>query len=569
VALILIFFLLYLTFHSFRQSLMIFTAVPLAAIGGVIALYLREMNFSISAGVGFIALFGVAVLNGIVLIAEFNRLEKEEPLLDPYSRVLKGLKIRLRPVIITAAVASLGFLPMALSVSAGAEVQKPLATVVIGGLISSTFLTLVVLPVIYLIFSGSRSKIIGRTTPLAVGILVLLLITPFSSPAQEAPATCYTLKQATDRALTMNGIVTSSLMEVESQKKLKQSAWNIDKTNIGFQYGQFNSGFNDNEFTVSQTLEFPSTYINQGRLASARITQAEMKSLYAKNEITAEVKSIYFQLLYCNARLKLLRSEDSIYGNFYRAAQLRFQKGETNLLEKVNAELQHLSVKNQITQALADIHIQECRLQTVLNERGEIMIADSELVKIPLVIPDDSLALIRNPLLSFLENQIRVSGLEKQVESSRLAPDLSVGYFNQSNREVSSGGRFDGVQAGIGIPLFFGSQKGKIESARLNEAIARNDYQFQSVTLRHQLHILVQEYEKYRTSLEYFEYAALNQAAIIVGQANRSYFSGAIDYMEYVQNLRQGIDIRTNYLETLNAYNQSVISIEKLTNNFN
>ena len=129
----------------------------MSAIGGVFALWMRDMNFSISAGVGFIALFGVAVLNGIVLIAEFNRLEKEG-ITDITERVLKGLHTRLRPVIMTAAVASLGFLPMALSTSAGAEVQKPLATVVIGGLITATFLTLVVLPVFYIIFSPARFR---------------------------------------------------------------------------------------------------------------------------------------------------------------------------------------------------------------------------------------------------------------------------------------------------------------------------------------------------------------------------------------------------------------------------
>ncbi len=151
VALALIFLLLYFTFHSFKQGLLIFTAIPLSAIGGIIALWLRGMPFSISAGVGFIALFGVAVLNGIVLIAEFNRLKKEGSL-SIHDIVLKGTETRLRPVLMTALVASLGFLPMALSQGSGAEVQRPLATVVIGGLITATLLTLVVLPVLYTYF---------------------------------------------------------------------------------------------------------------------------------------------------------------------------------------------------------------------------------------------------------------------------------------------------------------------------------------------------------------------------------------------------------------------------------
>lgn len=156
-ALLLIFMLLFFTFNSVKQSILIFTAIPMAAIGGVFALLLRGMPFSISAGVGFIALFGVAVLNGIVLIAEFNRLKKEG-MTNLNDIILQGTKIRLRPVLMTAAVASLGFLPMALATSAGAEVQKPLATVVIGGLISSTILTLIVLPCLHIYFERIGSK---------------------------------------------------------------------------------------------------------------------------------------------------------------------------------------------------------------------------------------------------------------------------------------------------------------------------------------------------------------------------------------------------------------------------
>ena len=158
IALGLILVLLYFTFKSIKQALLIFTAIPLSAIGGVFALSLRGMPFSISAGIGFIALFGIAVLNGIVLISYFNQL-KAEGILEPLQRVLIGTKTRLRPVLMTAAVASLGFLPMALSTSGGAEVQKPLATVVIGGLFSATLLTLIVLPILYLMLeSGFKRK---------------------------------------------------------------------------------------------------------------------------------------------------------------------------------------------------------------------------------------------------------------------------------------------------------------------------------------------------------------------------------------------------------------------------
>ncbi|MEY3689212.1 MAG: hypothetical protein RIT37_774, partial [Bacteroidota bacterium] len=156
IALILIFILLYFAFSSVKLSLLIYSAIPLSAIGGVLFLALRGMPFSISAGIGFIALFGVAVLNGIVLVAEFVRL-KESGMKNVMRIVLMGTKIRLRPVLMTACVASLGFLPMALSNGSGAEVQRPLATVVIGGLFSATLLTLFVLPMVYILFESTGS----------------------------------------------------------------------------------------------------------------------------------------------------------------------------------------------------------------------------------------------------------------------------------------------------------------------------------------------------------------------------------------------------------------------------
>ena len=157
VALVLIFILLYFTFHSVINGLIIYTAIPLSAVGGIIALWIRGMPFSISAGVGFIALFGVAVLNGIVLMSEFRDLKKQG-MTDLHKIIMTGTKVRLRPVLMTALVASLGFLPMALSQGSGAEVQKPLATVVIGGLVSATLLTLIILPVVFLLVERKMQK---------------------------------------------------------------------------------------------------------------------------------------------------------------------------------------------------------------------------------------------------------------------------------------------------------------------------------------------------------------------------------------------------------------------------
>jgi cobalt-zinc-cadmium resistance protein CzcA len=151
--------LLYTTFGAVRPALLIYFNIPIAATGGIVALMLRGMPFSISAAVGFIALFGVAVLNGVVMVSYFIELRRHGRSVE--DAVLDGAELRLRPVLMTALVAGLGFVPMALSSGAGAEVQRPLATVVIGGLVTSTALTLLVLPALYRWFESERMEVRG------------------------------------------------------------------------------------------------------------------------------------------------------------------------------------------------------------------------------------------------------------------------------------------------------------------------------------------------------------------------------------------------------------------------
>ncbi len=200
ISLLLIFLLLYFAFNSVKHGLLIYSAIPLSAIGGILFLALRGMPFSISAGIGFIALFGVAVLNGIVLISEYNRIKKDGET-DLKQIVLQGTKHRLRPVLMTAFVASLGFLPMALSNGAGAEVQRPLATVVIGGLLIATFLTLFVLPILYILFDKIGSKKIAKGNSKIIASLLFILFLSFQNVTAQTPIS---LSSAIDTALQNN-----------------------------------------------------------------------------------------------------------------------------------------------------------------------------------------------------------------------------------------------------------------------------------------------------------------------------------------------------------------------------
>lgn len=573
VALLLIFVLLYFTFNSAKQSILIFTAVPMSAIGGVLALWIRGMNFSISAGVGFIALFGVAVLNGIVLIAEFNRLEKEG-VTDITERVLKGLQTRLRPVIMTAAVASLGFLPMALSTSAGAEVQKPLATVVIGGLITATLLTLVILPVFYIFFSTTsfRFTFKSRSAKTLAVIILLLGTNTISNNLNAQGPRVINLHDAIQTALDSNLSVKSAALSIDVQKALKGTSVDLPKTVLDGQYGQFNSFTNDNSFAISQSFAFPTVYFNRSRLAKANIKSSEIQHMVSQLEIATQVKQVYWQYVFLTSKQKLLTYQDSLYSGLLRAAELRAKSGETNRLEMITARSQSLEIKNQLYQVTSDITISGRKLMVLLNSKSALIPSVSEVHQIDFALSTDSSSLTQNPYLNFIKQQVEVSRIEKKLEQSQMLPDLNIGYFNQSivgtqdvngiPRNFGKGDRFTGVQAGISVPIWITPYTSRAKAAKISESIARTNAEYYNKSLTGGYQSLLDEYYKYTSSVDYYETQAVPEADLIIDQATKSYKAGALDYLDYVLTLNRALAIRQNYLEAINSYNQTIISIE-------
>ncbi|MBI2281520.1 MAG: CusA/CzcA family heavy metal efflux RND transporter [Bacteroidetes bacterium] len=559
VALLLIFILLFFTFKSLKQGLLIYTAIPLSAIGGVFALWLRDMSFSISAGVGFIALFGVAVLNGIVLIAEFNRL-KDEGVKDIYERVRKGTKTRLRPVIMTAAVAALGFLPMAISSSAGAEVQKPLATVVIGGLITATLLTLLVLPVLYILFSGKKKiKPMNTTTTIIILLFASFIISQKTFAQGNKPIT---IEEAISTALQNNPQIKSSTLEVEQQHVLKKTAFDLPKTNVSIINGQSNSEINDTYIGVTQDIYFPTVYIQQSKVQKQNILLSEKKLAVSKNELIRNVKSAYYQLSFGKEKLKLLTYQDSIYKKFSDVAELKYKTGETSYLEKLAAQSKYQEIQIYRKQAEADIKIWQQELEKLLNAKQAISIADNKLEKQVLSISTDSSAMEQNPLLAFYNQKISLASSQLSLEKNKFLPDFSLGYFNQSIDNVKG---FQGLQFGIGIPIFFWGQQGRVQSAKIQTQIAQNEYENEQNNLKTLFNQQLQNYQKFQDLFNYYESIGMEQADEMLKVSHLAYAKGEIGYVEYIQHLTQAILIKSEYLNSLNQFNQTVININYLT----
>lgn len=567
VSLLLILILLYFAFNSIKQGLLIYSAIPLSAIGGIIFLALRGMPFSISAGIGFIALFGVAVLNGIVLIAEFNRL-KSEGLTDVRRIVLMGTKIRLRPVLMTAFVASLGFLPMALSNGAGAEVQRPLATVVIGGLLVATFLTLFVLPVLYITFEKGFSK--KKKTIIASSIILFCLSFGSSSFAQ----TPIKLDAAIEMALKNNLQLKNEQLKAQYQQLLIKSAATIPQANLYGEAGQINSNYNDTRFGIAQSFSFPTVYARQKNLLQeewkSSVLSTSVKEYLLKKQITEQ----FYDIIYIHQKKKLLQFADSLYASFYKKAELRFIKGESNILEKTSAEIQLGQIKIQLNNLSEDLAIMMLQFQLLLNTDIPLM-PDAEGAYEMVTVPQsDSNTLKQHSLVKVMEQQKLVALSFVKLEKSKLLPDLSLGYNNTSiqgtgadNKIYTNSARFSSVQFGIGIPIFMQAQKAKINSAKFNLQIAENNYNTVLQSVQSEYQVTLNQYHKYLKTVNYFKETGLKNADLITKTANLQLANGEINYLDWVQLINQSTNVRSDYVDATKSLNQSIIQLNYLKPN--
>ena len=586
VALALILLLLYFTFGSFKYSLLIFTAIPMSAIGGVFALLIRGLPFSISAGVGFIALFGVAVLNGIVLITEFNRLKKDG-MMDLHEIILAGTATRLRPVLMTATVASLGFMPMALSTGAGGEVQKPLATVVIGGLFTATLLTLILLPILYSYienfkFGKTKKQKLPALAPVTV-MLLLALSTGMMAKAQTSVAGNQTQAAPASANIDLSSAISSSLqanpnsrvgtLGVQYQQALSSSVRDLGKTSINLTYGQYNSPIPyDNNITISQNIPNPVYLRRLAELAEASVNASRFQTRIFQNQIAYQVKSIYYNLLYRVELRRLNRELVTLYERILRAADVRFRAGETNILEKYNANTRLQEANSQMQQMSEYIRTHLQQLKQFTNNNTIENIKDTVLQEKKVILSVDSSILSNNPELQALRSQIEVASREIRVEKSKLLPDFSIGYFNQSlvgtyekggaSNYYGAGKRFQGVEAGISLSIFSKPQKARIRAAEINQQIRQAEVQAFYFGLTQRGTTLLSDLRRLRIQIDFYRNTALPQAELLINTSQRAFEAGEIDYYQLSQSINNAIDVRRQYIESLNEYNQTVIELE-------
>ncbi|WP_395655701.1 CusA/CzcA family heavy metal efflux RND transporter [Flavobacterium sp.] len=552
IALGLIMVLLFFTFNSMKQAALIFTAIPLSAIGGVFALWLRGMPFSISAGIGFIALFGIAVLNGIVLISYFNQL-KSEGITDPLQRVLIGTKTRLRPVLMTAAVASLGFLPMALSTSGGAEVQKPLATVVIGGLFSATLLTLIVLPILYLLFEKGIKRRKKMSNPIVTVIVLLISTFSFAQSSQTI-----TLEKAIEKAKENNIDIKIADKEIEKQTLLKKTAFQVDPLQVQYQGGQFNSVDYDHNVSIQQYFPIGKITKANRQLQEELAKLAEKRKALTEYEIEKAVSLAYYQYLYGVSIQKLNNELFEIYSKFLKNAELRFQTGESGNIEVISAKAKSKEIETQKAQLEYDLVVYQKQLQYFI-QTDENIVPD---INTPMQYtnPTDlNNAKVEGLVNDYYTQQISVYQKEANTFKAMRTPKLGLGYFGQT---IDAKSYFQGFTAGLQIPLFGGANTVKAKASEISISQSQLELDKSKLTLKLQKEELQNEFEKQKKALVYYQNEGLQYAEQIITTAQKSYANGDMSYWSYISFLNQAIDIKKQNAEAVNTYNQSAIQLQ-------
>lgn len=564
VALMLILLLLFFAFRSIIYSLVVFSTIPLSLIGGIVALWFRGLPFSISAGVGFIALFGVAVLNGILMINHFNDLRKKQKYTMCTSRIIAlGCPHLLRPVFLTGLVASLGFVPMAVAQSAGAEVQRPLATVVIGGLIVSTLLTLIIIPVFYklvnkLLHGWKRVRCIKSNAKV---ILWMLLMLPALNTYADEPVRTVSLDEAISLAFQHHPRLKAATASVDRNKAARGEVWDGGSTSFSYSWGQLNGNYRkDNELAIEQSLGSLLTPFYRNALVRTQVTKSGLYRDMVKKEITAEVKRAWAYYQYAYHICELYKEQKALAEQLNRTGELRYQQGDINLLER-----------NTIKTMAADLHTRQMKAEEELKlaskrfiwacYAGEAIVPEDTTLNVFVV--ERQLSVVPSSVhLNYFANQVKEKKDMWHIEHSKFFPEFSIGYVRQ---KISPMCGLDSWMVGVSFPILFFPQHSRSKQAKLDWKIAEWEAEQNRTELNNKVEELQSLVLQNKKTLDYFTLAALKEAHALGQSALAQFRESEIDIVSFVQTLETARDIRQRYIEAVYAYNISALELELYT----
>lgn len=558
VALMLILLILFFAFKNITYTLMVFSTVPLSLIGGIAALWLRGLPFSISAGVGFIALFGVAVLNGILMVNHFNELRKQNTYSMTTNQIIKrGTPHLLRPVFLTGLVASLGFVPMAIATSAGAEVQRPLATVVIGGLIISTVLTLLIIPVFYKIvnsFATWRRPGIKLRRPFG-GLCLLFLFLPAFVSAQQTQTV--SLEQAIEIAKQNHPRLKIANNAIQQAKATRGEVIEATPTSFSYSWGQLNGeNKKDKELAFEQSLGSLLTPFYKNALVNRQVKTNTYYRQMVEKEITAEVKRAWAYYQYATNLCSMYRDQDKMAEELQRIGELRYQQGEITLLEKNMMTTIAADLHNRWFQAKEEEKMALVRFQWSCYSNDPIVPVDSTLSLFYTGISDGNLS---GAHTAYFQSQADEAKAMLRVEQSHFFPEISVGYTRQDILPLKN---LNAWMIGVSFPIYFLPQKSKVKQARLTATSAQIQADANIRELRNKTLELEASLRRYNESLRYYTSSALKEADELTKAANLQLQQSETGIAEYIQSITTAREIRRGYIETVYQYNIAALEYE-------
>ena len=554
VALMLILLLLFFAFKSVTYTLVVFSTVPLSLIGGILALWLRGLPFSISAGVGFIALFGVAVLNGILMINHFNDIHKQTMYPLSTNRVIaRGTPHLLRPVFLTGLVASLGFVPMAVATSAGAEVQRPLATVVIGGLIVSTVLTLLVIPVFYKIVGSAAVWKRACAGKKFFFFLLLLALLPIPMRAQQV----VTLEQAIELAKQNHPRLKTAAAAVRQAKAGRGEVLELAPTEFSYSWGQLNGEIKkDKQWEVSQNLGSLLTPFYKNVLVNRQIATGTFYRRIVEKEVVAEVKRAWAYYLYAYNLRSLYNDQNKWAEQLQRIGELRYQQGEITLLEKNMATTMAADLKNRLFQSQEEEKLALARLNWACYADSSIVPADTALVQFP---ADIEAPTYSEAHLRYFQSQVGEAKAQLNIERSRFFPELSLGYVRQDILPLKG---LNSWMVGVSFPIYFLPHHSKVKQAKAAAFIARTEAEANTRNLYNKVSEAIANLRRQSESLRYYTSSALKEADELMKVASLQLRHSETDITEFIQAVNVARDIRRGYIETVYQYNIAALEYE-------
>lgn len=555
VALMLILLLLFFAFKNITYTLVVFSTVPLSLIGGILALWLRGLPFSISAGVGFIALFGVAVLNGILMINHFNQIRRQATYPLSTGRVIaRGTPHLLRPVFLTGLVASMGFVPMAIATSAGAEIQRPLATVVIGGLIVSTVLTLLIIPVFYkIVGSAAIWKRRNFSRKYFFFLFFLLFGLPVSLRAQEK----VTLEKAIELAKQNHPRLKSATAAIGQAKAGEGEIFEWTNTEVNYSWGQLNSEIKkDKQWEITQGLGSLLTPYYKHLLVDRKVAAGTFYRQIVEKEVVAEVQRAWAYYLYA-FKLRVLYSDQNEWAaRLHRIGEIRYEQGEITLLEKNMTSSMAMEMKNRLFQAREEEKLAAARLGWACYTDSPLVPADTTWTQFPVEGGEASLS---EAHLDYFQSRVGEARAQWKVERSRFFPELSFGYVRQDILPVKN---LNAWMVGISFPLYFLPQKSRVKQAKVAAFLAETEAEANKRQLYQKVAEARANLRRQAESLRYYTTSALPEAEELTKVANLQLEQSETNVADFIQALNVAREIRRGYIETMYQYNLAAIEYE-------